>query len=195
MGDIYSFKMTETRPRDAAQTRADILAAARRRFAAEGFERTTLRAIAADVGVDAALVIRYFGSKQDLFATATEFRIDLPDLSDVDPDDIASMLLPRYFAVWEDDHTFLALLRAAMTSRVAADTLNQTLATHVAPTLMGITPDNPMKRIAVTDAFVIGLAATRSVLANPPVAGLSREELSRWAGPVFRQLLVGPAPS
>ena len=187
--------MPETRPRDAAQTRADILAAARRRFAAEGFERTTLRAIAADVGVDAALVIRYFGSKQDLFATATEFRIDLPDLAGADPDDIADMLLPRYFAVWEDDHTFLALLRAAMTSRVAADTLNQTLATHVAPTLMGATPDNHMKRIALTDAFVIGLAATRSVLANPPVANLSREELSRWAAPVFRQLLVGPAPS
>jgi AcrR family transcriptional regulator len=180
--------MPETRPRDAAQTRADILAAARRRFAAEGFERTTLRAIAADVGVDAALVIRYFGSKQDLFATAT-------DLSGADPDDIADMLLPRYFAVWEDDHSFLALLRAAMTSRVAADTLNQTLATHVAPTLMGATPDNHMKRIALTDAFVIGLAATRSVLANPPVANLSREELSRWAAPVFRQLLVGPAPS
>jgi AcrR family transcriptional regulator len=194
VGDIYSFKVAETRPRDAVQTRSDILAAARRRFAAEGFERTTLRAIAADVGVDAALVTRYFGSKQDLFATATEFRIDLPDLSDADPDDIAGMLLPRYFAVWEDDHTFLALLRAAMTSRVAADTLNETLATHVAPTLMGVTPDNAMKRIAVTDAFVIGLAATRSVLLNPAVAGLSRAELSRWAGPVFRQLLVGPAP-
>src|SRR5258707_15564864 len=123
--------MGTNRPRNAAQTRADILSAARRRFASEGFERTTLRAIAADVGVDAALVIRYFGSKQDLFATATEFRIDLPDLSGADPDDIADMLLPRYFAVWEDDHSFLALLRAAMTSRVAADSLNQTLATHV----------------------------------------------------------------
>src|ERR1700759_3945481 len=187
--------MTGKRPRNAAQTRADILAAARRRFAEEGFERTTLRAIAADVGVDAALVIRYFGSKQDLFATATDFRIELPDLTGADPDDIADMLLPRYSAVWEDDHTFLALLRAAMTSRIAADTLNETLATHVAPMLMGATPDNHMKRIAVTDAFVIGLAATRSGLANPPVADLTREELSRCAAPAFRQLLVGPAPT
>ena len=187
--------MDTQRPRNAAQTRADILSAARRRFATEGFEPTTLRAIAADVGVDAALVTRYFGSKQDLFATATEFRIDLPDLSAADPDDIPSMLLPRYFAVWEDDHSFLALLRAAGTSRIAADTLNETLATHVAPTLRTATPDNPRQRIALTDAFVIGLAMTRSVLANPPIADLSREELSSWAGPVFRQLLVGPAPS
>lgn len=81
-----------------------------------------------------------------------------------------------------------------MTSRVAADALNETLARHVAPTLMAITPDNPTQRVALTDAFVIGLAATRSVLANPPVAALDRAELSRWAGPVFRQLLVGPAP-
>jgi AcrR family transcriptional regulator len=184
----------EPRPRNAAQTRADILAAARRRFATEGFERTTLRAIASDVGVDAALVIRYFGSKQDLFATATDFLIELPDLAGAGPDEIADMLLPRYFAVWEDDHAFLALLRAAMTSRVAADTLNETLAEHVAPTLRAATPDHHQARIAVTDAFVIGLAATRSVLANPPVADLSREELSRWAAPVFRQLLVGPAP-
>jgi AcrR family transcriptional regulator len=119
--------------------------------------------------VDAALVIRYFGSKQDLFATATDFTIDLPDLSHVDPDDVPDLLLPRYFAVWEEDHTFLALLRAA--------------------------PDHHLERIALTNAFVIGLATTRSVLANPPVADLSREELSRWAGPVFRQLLTGPAPA
>ncbi len=184
-----------SRPRNAAHTRADILAAARRRFAAEGYERTTLRAIAADVGVDAALVIRYFGSKQDLFATATDFTIELPDLSHADPDDVPDLLLPRYFAVWEEDHTFLALLRAAMTSRVAANTLNRTLATHVAPSLRAATPDHHLERIALTDAFVIGLATTRSVLANPPVADLSREELSRWAGPVFRQLLTGPAPT
>ena len=145
--------------------------------------------------MDAALVTRYFGSKRDLFATATEFRIDLPDLSGADPDDIAGMLLPRYFAVWEEDHTFLALLRSAGTSRIAADTLDQTLATHVAPSLRTATPDHHRQRIALTDAFVIGLAMTRSILANPPIADLSREELSRWAGPVFRQLLVGPAPS
>src|SRR6201991_1769588 len=179
--------MSAQRPRNAAQTRADILAAARRRFATEGFDRTTLRAIANDVGVDAALVIRYFGSKQDLFATATEFTIKLPDLSGAAPDDIAGMLLPRYFAVWEDDQSFLALLRAAGTSQVAADTLNQTLAANVAPTLRAATPDNHRQRVALTDAFVIGLAMTRSILANPPIANLSREELSSWAGPVFQQ--------
>ena len=59
-----------------------------------------------------------------------------------------------------------------------------------------ITMDAALENVAVgTDAFVIGLAMTRSVLANPPMTNLSREELSRWAGPVYRQLLDGPTPS
>jgi len=186
--------MTATRPRNASQTRADILSAARRRFGAQGYERTTLRAVAADVGVDAALVIRYFGSKQDLFAAAADFVIELPDLSSVDPDEVAGILLPRFFAVWEDE-TFVALLRAAMTSQVAADTLRRVFAEQVAPKLITATPDNPVQRIGLMGAFVIGLATTRYVLANPPVANLSRDELSRWAAPVIRQLLVGPAPA
>jgi AcrR family transcriptional regulator len=185
--------MTETRPRNASQTRADILSAARRRFGAEGYDRTTLRAVAADVGVDAALVIRYFGNKQELFAAAADFTIDLPDLSNVGPDDIAGVLLPRFFAVWEGE-TFLALLRAAMTSTVAADALRRVFAQQVAPKLITATPDNPVQRIGLMGAFVIGLATTRYVLVNPPIANLSREELSRWAAPVIRQLLVGPAP-
>jgi AcrR family transcriptional regulator len=190
----YSFGVTVTRPRNASQTRAYILSAARRRFGAEGYERTTLRAVAGDVGVDAALVIRYFGSKQDLFAEAADFSIDLPDMSGVDPDEVAGILLPRFFAVWEEDETFLALLRAAMTSPTAADTLRNVFARQVAPKLITATPDNPVQRMGLMGAFVIGLATTRYVLENPPIATLSREELTRWAAPVIRQLLVGPAP-
>jgi len=186
--------VTATRPRNATQTRADILSAARRRFGAEGYERTTWRAVAADVGVDAALVIRYFGSKQDLFAEAADFSIELPDMSGVDPDEVAGILLPRFFAVWEEDETFLALLRAAMTSPVAADTLRKVFAQQVAPKLVTATPDNPVQRIGLMGAFVIGLATTRYVLKNPPIANLGRDELTRWAAPVIRQLLVGPAP-
>ena len=183
------------RTRNARETRADILAAARVRFGADGFERTTLRAVAADVGVDPALVIRYFGSKQDLFAAAAEFTLDLPDLSRVDPADVAELLLPKFFAVWEDDTTFVALLRAAMTSATAADTMRQVFATQVAPVLAGITPDHPTQRAGLMGAFIIGLATTRYVLANPAVAGLSHADLVAWTGPVIQHLLVGPAPA
>src|SRR5437868_7385898 len=56
-----------TRSRNAAETRAALLAAARIRFARDGYEATNLRDIAADVGVNVALISRYFGSKEGLF--------------------------------------------------------------------------------------------------------------------------------
>lgn len=187
--------MPSTRARNAQETRADILAAARTRFGTDGYERTTLRAVAADVGVDPALVIRYFGSKQDLFAAAAEFTLDLPELAGVDPADLAAVLLPKFFAVWEGDTTFVALLRAAMTSATAAETMRQVFATQVAPVLFAVTPDHAMQRAGLMGSFVIGLATTRYVLRNPAVAELSYDELVRWAGPVIQQLLVGPAPT
>lgn len=183
-----------SRPRNADATRADILAAARRRFGAEGFERTTLRAIASDVGVDAALVIRYFGSKQQLFAAAAEFTLHLPDLTGLAPDAMAEALLERFFAVWERDTTFIALLRAAMTSEVAAGTMRAVFATQVAPALAKVAPDNPGPRAALIGSLVLGMATTRYILKAPAAAGLGHEELIRWARPVVRDLLVGPPP-
>ncbi|QUR67637.1 TetR/AcrR family transcriptional regulator [Mycobacterium spongiae] len=186
--------MAAQRPRNAAGTRADILRAARLRFGADGYERTTLRAVAADVGVDAALVIRYFGSKQDLFAAAADFTVGLPDLADTDPADVAAALLPKFFAVWENDTTFVALLRAAMTSPIAADKMRQVFAEQIAPKLATITPDHPAQRAGLLSALIIGLATTRYVLATPAVADLTHEEITAWISPVIRQLLVGPAP-
>jgi AcrR family transcriptional regulator len=58
------------RRRDAAETRRRLLHAGRRRFALHGYERTTLRQIAADAGVNLALIKRYFGSKEGLFEAA-----------------------------------------------------------------------------------------------------------------------------
>ena len=60
----------------APDTRAAILAAAREHFAAQGFRRTTIRAVASDAGVDPALVHHYFGTKDDLFVAALELPID-----------------------------------------------------------------------------------------------------------------------
>ncbi|AFM17595.1 transcriptional regulator [Mycolicibacterium chubuense NBB4] len=183
-----------TRARDAGATRADILAAARERFGAEGYERTTLRAIAADVGVDPALVIRYFGNKAQLFAAAAEFTLHLPDLTGLTPDEMAEALLERFFAVWEADTTFVALLRAAMTSPTAAETMRQVFATQVAPTLAAVAPDHPGPRAVLIGSLVIGMATTRYVLQAPAATALGHEELIRWARPVIRELLVGAAP-
>jgi AcrR family transcriptional regulator len=190
----YAGGVASTRARDAARTRADLLSAARHRFGQEGYDRTTIRAVAADVGVDPALVVRYFGSKQELFAAVADLNLDLPDLTTVPPGRVAGVLLARFFAVWEDDDTFLALLRAAMTSDGVAETLRQVFAAQVGPALRSVVPDHPRERAGLVGAFIIGLAATRFALAAPALAAMDRDQLTAWAAPVIEQLLTGPAP-
>jgi AcrR family transcriptional regulator len=191
----YPGGVERTRTRDAARTRADLLAAARRRFGADGYERTTIRAIAADVGVDPALVIRYFGGKQELFAAVADLSLSLPDLAAVPPGAKAGALLDRFFAVWEGDETFLALLRAAMTSENVAERLREVFTAQVAPAISAVAPDHPRERAGLVGAFIIGLATTRYALASPALTAMSREQMTAWATPVLAQLLTGPAPA
>ncbi|MBB5160006.1 TetR/AcrR family transcriptional regulator [Saccharopolyspora phatthalungensis] len=182
--------MAISRPRNAEATRADILSAARVRFGADGYERTTLRAIAADVGVNPALVIRYFGSKEDLFAAAADFTLDFPDLADIAPPDLAAVLLNRFLAVWERDSTFVALLRAAASSPTAAERMREVFATQVAPALAAATPDHPGQRAALMGAFMVGLATSRYILRTPGIAEMGHEDLTRWAGPIITNILT-----
>ena len=190
----YTVGMSPSRPRSAPATRAAILAAARSRFAAEGYERTTLRAVAGDVGVDAAMVIRYFGGKEALFAEAADLELRLPDLSGVGQEDLAGVLLPHFFAVWEDDATFLALLRASATSPKAAAVMRGVFASQVVPALASIVPDHPVERAGLLGSLVLGLAMTRYVLINPAMADMDRDEMVAWVTPLVRQALTGLAP-
>ncbi|MGW4075556.1 TetR/AcrR family transcriptional regulator [Streptomyces asiaticus] len=141
---------------------------------------------------DPALAIRYFGSKEGLFAAAAEFHVALPDLPSVPPDALATLLLPRFFAVWEQDRTFLALLRAAATNPTAAEKMREVFVTQVAPALSPATRDQATERAALWWAFVIGLATSRYILATPGIAGMSHEDPARWPAPVIRQILAGP---
>jgi len=65
-------------PRSEATRRA-ILDAARAIFASRGYEQATIRAIASEAGIDASMVMRYFGSKAGLFAAAASVTLEAPD--------------------------------------------------------------------------------------------------------------------
>jgi AcrR family transcriptional regulator len=80
------------RRRDAAATREAIVEAAARRFAAQGYERAGVREIAADAGVTAALVNRYFGSKEGLFAEVIGRALDMANLLEGRRGDLADHL-------------------------------------------------------------------------------------------------------
>ncbi|OZC68389.1 TetR family transcriptional regulator [Rhodococcus sp. 06-462-5] len=184
--------MADRPPRSATATRTRILDAARAQFAADGYDRTTMRSVAATAGVDAAMVVRYFRTKEALFAEAATFELDIPDLTHVPPERIAEVLMPRFFQVWEEDGTFLALMRAAATNAAAATTMQQVFATQVAPALAAVSPDRYAERAALVGTQVLGLVFGRYILAVPPLAEMTHEQLVRWVGPTLRRYLTEP---
>ena len=76
-------------PAKSEATRARIVAAARAVFAREGYERATVRLVAAEANIHASMITRYFGSKENLFATAAHIDLRLPDLGEADPKAVA----------------------------------------------------------------------------------------------------------
>ncbi|BBX61170.1 TetR family transcriptional regulator [Mycobacterium saskatchewanense] len=182
------------KPRDGKVTRETILGAARAQFSAHGFERSTIRSIAAAAGVDPALVMHYFGSKADLFAAVSRLEIDFPDLSGVAPDRLADVLVPLFIEVWNPGGSFLPLLRAAATNRAAADALLRVFVEQVAPALAAIAPDRAAERAALVGSQVIGIAMARNVVGVPSLTGMADATLTEWLRPVLARYLTGPAP-
>src|SRR6187551_854411 len=88
------------------ETRTQVLAVARRRFLAEGYQAVTLRSIATEVGVDVALVSYFFGSKRGLFGAALALTANPPDLLLAalpgDPASLPERVLARLLAAWDD---------------------------------------------------------------------------------------------
>src|ERR1700733_3666733 len=100
-------------PRSEGARRA-ILGAARTTFAARGYEQTTIRAVATQAGVDASMVMRYFGSKAGLFTAAVTMDLDIPDLRSVPASGRGELLVRHFVSRWEDpvhDDELIALLR------------------------------------------------------------------------------------
>lgn len=187
----------ESGVRRSDRTRAAILAAARERFAADGYERATIRAIAADAQIDPAMVMRYYGSKEKLFAAAAEFDLRLPDLSAVPKSRIGVTLVRHFVERWEGDETLTALLRAGVTNAAAAERMRQIFAGQLGPAVAewtGSAQDAPV-RAGLAASQILGFALCRYVLSFPPVAAMSADETVSWLGPTIQRYLTGkPAP-
>ncbi|GAA3962701.1 TetR/AcrR family transcriptional regulator [Actinoplanes auranticolor] len=186
--------MSEERPRRSDGTRAAILRAARERFAADGYERATIRAIAADAEIDPSMVMRYYGNKERLFAAAAEFDLRLPALSGVPEEEIPAVLVGHFLDRWEGDETLMALLRAGVTNPAAAERMRQIFATQLGPLAERLAPDEPHTRAGLVASQVLGLALCRYVLELPPVVAMDRADLISWLAPTVRQYLLGPRP-
>jgi len=186
---------TPARVRNAPATRAAILDAARDLFSTRGFDRTTIRSVGAQAGVDPALVIRYFGSKDALFAAAARVELDLPDLTGVPAERFAELLVPHFFETWEERPTFLPLLRTAASNREAAETMARVFAQQITPMVAAVAPDHAAERAALLGAQVLGLAISRFVLELPAAVAMTREQVRDWLAPAFAYFLTGSAPT
>ncbi|MEV0793091.1 TetR family transcriptional regulator [Kribbella sp. NPDC050459] len=177
------------------RTRAAILAAARERFAQDGYERATIRAIAADAAIDPAMVMRYYGNKEKLFAAAAEFDIRLPDFDGVPLESLGQVLVRHFLERWEADDSLRVLLRTAVTNEVAVERMRGIFAAQLAPTLRVQAVDQPEVRAGLVASQVLGFALCRYILGFPPIAKMPDDEVVAWLGPTLARYLTAPDPS
>ena len=174
-------------------TKAAILQVARERFASEGYERTTIRAVAADAQIDPAMVIRYFGNKEGLFAAAAEFDLRIPTFEGVPVSKRGRALVTHFLDRWEGDDNLKALLRAAATNPQATDRLKQLFARQLVPAIsrLCVESENAKERVGLIASQAMGLAMVRYVFKLPPVVAMTREQLIEWLAPTFQRYLTG----
>jgi len=188
---------TSDLPRRSDATRAEILRAAQARFAADGYQKATIRAIASDATIDPSMVMRYYGSKAQLFAAAVDIDLRLPDLASIPRRRLGATLVAHFLQRWEGDPTddaLLILLRSAATDDVAADRMRAIFRDQLIPTLLALTGDaaDAAERAGLISTQMLGLALCRNILRLPPVAALAPEIIVARIGPTIQRYLTGP---
>ena len=187
--------------RNSSDTKAAILAAARTRFAAEGYRSASIRAVARDVGVDAALVVRYFGSKPELFAAATDIDLRIPDLTDTPAGGHGERLVEHVLSRWDagtsEGQVLLSLLRSAASDPGAAAAMREIFASQLMPALRAMIADESEvpQRAALVASQILGLALTRSVLELPPFDAMPPNVIAASVGPTIQRYLHEPLRS
>jgi AcrR family transcriptional regulator len=179
--------------RSSEKTKAAILAAARERFGAAGFHAATIRAIAADAGVDPAMVMRYYGSKDKLFAAAADFDLRFPDLAALERTQVGRSLVRHFLERWEGDDALVILLRSSATNDEAAQRMRLIFETQLRPLVARVAPAAESQwRAGLIATQIMGMAFCRFVLRLVPVAAMSRDEIVEWLGPTIQRYLGLP---
>ncbi len=193
-----------------SRTREAILDAARRRFGVQGYDGATIRAIAADAGVNPALVHHFYGTKERLFAAAMQLPVVPSDIITLvlgaERDRLGDEFLPRIGEVligtmlqaWDvaDIRTaFLGLLRSAATSEQGVIMLREFVTSTILTSLIQVAGlgdgAESRYRAALVASQVIGLGFARYVLGLEPLASATTEDLVAAIGPTMQRYLTG----
>ncbi len=183
-------------------TRGEILAAARESFAHRGFAGTTIRAVAAEAGVDPALVHHYFGAKDDLFLAALEIPVDprslVPAVFEPGVAGAGERLLRLFLSVWDDPAArlpLIALVRSGLSQEAPETLLQQGILRMVLQPLRAALPvAEADRRVQLVASQLIGLVMTRYLLALEPLASMPVDDVVAWVAPTLQRYLDGPLP-
>lgn len=157
-----------------------------------------MRAIAATAGVDAALIVHFFGTKAQLLIAATAWPFDpareLPGLL-ADPERVGERLARLFVSTWDragSGNPLITLLRAATTEPAAADLLAEFLRVGLlGPLVAGLGSDQPELRSNLVAAQVAGVALVRYILRFEPLVSADAEQVVQWVGPALQRYLTG----
>jgi AcrR family transcriptional regulator len=159
------------RKHDSEATKAALLQAAAELFAERGFDQTTVRDVGARAGVNQALLFRYFGSKQELFAEVLNHHskalLDELPAEELPERILAGILSPERSGGGE--HQFVGMLRSFSDER-AAQLLREELGGRYTARLAELSdaPDAELRADLVL-AWLFGLGMVRSVLRKQPL--------------------------
>jgi AcrR family transcriptional regulator len=198
-GNVPAARGRPGRRPGGADTRRDILAAARTEFAAQGYEKTSMRAIARAAGVNSALLHHYFGTKDQLFLAALDFPLQprelLARVLGGERDGVGERLVRFAFGLLEDAATrerVLAVLRSAATNEPMARLLRGFLAGEVVgPIAAALDVPGPELRAELAMSQIVGLIMARYVIAVEPFASAPVDELVPLLAPTLQRYLVG----
>jgi AcrR family transcriptional regulator len=185
--------MPNQHTRKSDRTRARILAAARELFGEHGFDGVSLRDIAGQADADPALLIRYFQSKDRLFAAAAEIDLRLPELTGSRPEDVGRILAGHFVEIWEDPRTgagLRVLLRSAPTQKETAERMRAIFAAQVMPAIRAVDRSGASDwKAAIISSQALGFALTRYILELPAMTHMPGEELARHLGRLIQTIL------
>ncbi len=168
-------------------------------FAENGYDATSLRAVARRAGVDPALVHHYFDGKAGLLAAAVQFPVrpdqELDRLFAGPRDEIGAGII-RFITTQLEDRRrrqrAVALVRAAVAGKPVATLAKAFITREVLSRLARVTdaPDAEL-RATLAASQIVGLLVTRYVLELEPLASATPEELVERVGPVVQRHLFG----
>ena len=184
-------------------TKQSILESARAVFAERGFDKASIRAIAAEASVDPALVHHYFGTKEKLFLASMNSPVDP---SEVVPKALAGpreqageRLVALVLSVWDSPAgtAAIALMRSAMSNEWTARLMREFVVTQVlrrAVAELGIDEKEAPTRAALVATQIAGLAVVRYILKVEPVASAEAGMLVAAIGPGVQRYLMEDLP-